>query len=62
LLNIYLRVDTSKPKHPGEVPDFIANNAVLNSSTVISIPKSSESLYDKIPVKSHQKSLGSYYG
>jgi hypothetical protein len=56
LLNICLSVDTSKPKHPGEVPDFISYSVLPSSSTVRSIPKDSE--LDIIPLKSIQKSSG----
>ena len=58
LLKIYLRVDTSKPKQPGDVPDFIANKAVRNSSTVIGRPKLSYSVAESTPRKSSQKSSG----
>jgi hypothetical protein len=38
LINTYLSVETSKPKQPGDVPDFIVDRAFESSSTVIAIP------------------------
>jgi hypothetical protein len=37
LRKIWRRVETSNPKHPGEVPDFISSNAFYSSGTVKSM-------------------------
>jgi hypothetical protein len=53
-------VETSKPKQPGDEPDFIVYNALPNSSTVKSYPNICSSTIDS--VKSIQKSSGRGYG
>ena len=56
LRNIYRKVLTSKPKHPGDVPDFIVYNALASSVTIKSAHNESGSVI--LPEKSSQKSSG----